>query len=282
MIQSSIFTGQFQHKFGEWSSAAFEYEPISDQPERFGKLLPVYPLGGSLGQKTLRKAVLQALREYTPGLREELPAPLCGEYGFPSRLEALKAVHNPENPGEAQKARDYFIYEELFHLQTAVGRNALRQREYGRRESSTLNRELEQRLKKELPFTLTDDQGSVLDDIASDLGSGRPMNRLIQGDVGSGKTLVAFIAALNVIRSGRQAALMAPTELLARQHADNASKLLSPLGISIAYLSGNTQGEGRRHLLDALSDGKIDFVLGTHALFSEDVAYKDLGAGRDR
>ncbi|MDC7235793.1 MAG: ATP-dependent DNA helicase RecG [Spirochaetales bacterium] len=275
---SQIFLhGHFQYKFGEWSCADFEFEPVSARPDVFGKLLPVYPLGGSLNQNVLRKAVDQALREYTPGLKEELPSSLRDRFSFPDRLSALKAVHIPRNPGEAAESRSYFIYEELFHLQLAVGRNALKERSVIRSGSSGINRELESALRDALPFKLTEDQDKVLDEIAADLETGRPMNRLIQGDVGSGKTLVAFIAALNVIRGGRQAALMAPTELLARQHAESAARLLEPLGLSIAYLSGNTQGEGRRHLLKQLKSGNVDFVIGTHALFSEDVEYRDLG-----
>lgn len=275
---SQIFLhGHFQYKFGEWSCADFESEPASANPEVFGKLLPVYPLGGSLNQNVIRKAVSQALKEYTPGLREELPSYLSQQFDFPDRLSALIAIHKPQNSSEAEGSRSYFIYEELFHLQIAVGRNALKERNIRRSPKSGLNRELESKLRESLPFKLTVDQDKVLDEICADLETGRPMNRLIQGDVGSGKTLVAFISALNVIRGGRQAALMAPTELLARQHAESAARLLEPLGLAIAYLSGNTQGEGRRNLLKQLEEGNVDFVVGTHALFSKDVKYKDLG-----
>ncbi|QEN07959.1 ATP-dependent DNA helicase RecG [Oceanispirochaeta crateris] len=269
--------GQFQYRFGEWQCGAFEFEIVSDCPEKYGKILPLYPLGGSLNQNVLRKAIQQGIREYTPGLKEELPEILKAQYGWPDRLSALKNIHNPGSPQEAEQARDYFIYEELFHLQTAVGRNAVKQRQINRTDKIRLPRKLEKKLKSTLPFSLTSDQEKVLDEIVSDLEGNRGMNRLIQGDVGSGKTLVAFLAALNVIEGGRQAALMAPTELLARQHADNASRLLTPLGITIAYLSGNTQGEGRRHLLTQLKEGNIQFVVGTHALFSEDVQYRELG-----
>jgi len=269
--------GQFQYRFGEWQCGSFEFEPVSEAPEKFGSILPVYPLGGSLNQNVLRKAVLQAMREYTPGLKEELPEHLRQKYNLPVRLSALMMIHNPKNPEEVEISRKYFIYEELFHLQTAVGRNAVKQRQVQGTSGSHLPRILEKKLKKNLPFSLTSDQESVLDEIAADLESPRPMNRLIQGDVGSGKTLVAFMAALDVIEGGRQAALMAPTELLARQHADNAARLLEPLGLSIAYLSGNTAGEGRRHLLEELKKGGIQLVVGTHALFSADVTYRNLG-----
>ena len=269
--------GQFQYRFNEWQCAAFEFEPYTENPEKFGTLLPVYPLGGTLNHKVLRKAVGQAIREFTPGLSEEIPRELKKRYGFPDRKSALLAIHKPGHPGEAERAREYFIYEELFHLQTAVGRNALKIREQPGRNSLTIKRNLEKKLREDLPFQLTADQITVLDEISRDLASPRPMNRLIQGDVGSGKTLVAFISALNVIECGRQAALMAPTELLARQHAENAIRFLDKLGIRIAFLSGSIQSEGRQNLLRELREGNINFLIGTHALFTDDVIFKDLG-----
>ena len=268
--------GQFQYKFGEWQCAAFEFEPVNERPEKYGTILPVYPLGGTLNQNVLRKAVSQALREYTPGLMEELPRPLLEHYGFSDRKTALYQIHSPANPREAEQARSYFIYEELFHLQTAVGRNALRIREQSVRGISGISRNLEQKARNSLPFRLTPDQDKVLDEICVDLASDRPMNRLIQGDVGSGKTLVAFLAVLNVVEAGRQAALMAPTELLARQHAENAIRYLENLGVRVAFLSGTVQNEGRRILLRELKEGHIDFLIGTHALFTGDVQYRDL------
>ena len=269
--------GHFQHRFGEWQCAAFEFESCSKQPEKFGTLLPVYPLGGTLNQKVLRKAVAQALKEYTPGLSEELPEPLRIRYGFPGRKTALIRIHQPRDPEEADKARSCLIYEELFHLQMAVGMNALIIRKEQKTRAVISRRRLEQKAKESLPFTLTADQSRVLDEIFGDLCSTRPMNRLIQGDVGSGKTLVAFLSVLNVIESGKQAAMMAPTELLARQHAENAIRFLETLGIRIAFLSGGIQSEGRKILLRELKEGNIDFLIGTHALFTEDVKFKDLG-----
>ncbi|MCK5250276.1 MAG: ATP-dependent DNA helicase RecG, partial [Spirochaetaceae bacterium] len=133
------------------------------------------------------------------------------------------------------------------------------------------------RLRKVLPFELTPDQNSSLDDIRQDLASGRPMSRLLQGEVGSGKTLIAFMAALGVIAVGRQAAFMAPTELLARQHADNAARLLEPLGVKVAFLTGDVTGSSRSALTTALGAGEVDLAVGTHALFGSDVGFMDLG-----
>ncbi len=269
--------GQFQYRYGEWQCGAFEFEPVTDYPEKYGSILPVYPLGGTLNQNVLRKAISQCIKEYTPGLSEELPLEIRESYGFPGRKEALRMIHNPCSPEEAEKARNYFIYEELFHLQTAVGKNALKIREQSGKTLKDFPRILEKKARESLPFKLTPDQDKVLDEICADLASPRPMNRLIQGDVGSGKTLVAFLSVLNVVEAGRQAALMAPTELLARQHAENAIRYLEKLGVRIAFLSGNVQSEGRKILLRELREGHIDFLIGTHALFTDDVVFRDLG-----
>ncbi|WBO87861.1 DEAD/DEAH box helicase, partial [Treponema pallidum] len=127
-----------------------------------------------------------------------------------------------------------------------------------------------------LPFELTVDQKRVITEITQDLEREEPMARLIQGDVGSGKTLVAFFSCLKIIEQGGQVALLAPTELLARQHADTAARLLAPIGIRLAFLTGNVKSEGRAYLLEALVAGEINLVVGTHALFSKSVRYHDL------
>ena len=134
----------------------------------------------------------------------------------------------------------------------------------------------EKALISSLPFSLTPDQESCLQQIREDLDSPAPMSRLLQGDVGSGKTLVAWLSALHVIDSGGQVAFMAPTELLARQHAEGAAEILAPQGVRIAFLTGSVRGEGRRLLLRSLKEGTTDLVIGTHALFSEDVEFRDL------
>jgi ATP-dependent DNA helicase RecG len=135
---------------------------------------------------------------------------------------------------------------------------------------------LQQRLLERLPFQLTAGQQNAIADINRDMESPWHMARLLQGDVGSGKTLVSFLAALKAVEGGGQAALMAPTELLARQHAENAARLLEPLGVHIAFLTGNVKASGRSALLEALASGDINIVVGTHALFSRDVVYKNL------
>jgi ATP-dependent DNA helicase RecG len=268
--------GQFQFKFGELQSSSFDFEPVGDEESAlFGKILPIYHLAGSLTQKNLRKAVSQALREYAVSINDELNIPLYVKYNFLSKEESLSTIHFPESEELLKRARDMLIYEEFFHLQLVIGRRSIKQHSF-ERESRQLPSTLQEKLKESLPFQLTSDQLKVLHEIRTDMESSSAMCRLIQGDVGSGKTLVAFMAAMPVIEMGRQAALMAPTELLARQHAENGARLLANLGVRIAFLTGNINAENRKNLLNELKEGHIDLIVGTHALFTEDVAFKDL------
>ena len=282
--------GRFFFKYGEIQSTAFEVEPIQDQGSvNFGQILPVYPLSAGLAQGSLRRLVKAALAEYGTRLENELPPHILAKYDFPSKAKALASIHFPANQTDLSNARRALIYEELFYLETLVGMRALERREKGRRPGTTAytappNADttteawspLQARLVERLPFSLTAGQLAVTDELNRDMESGYPMARLLQGDVGSGKTLVAFLACLRAVENGGQAAVLAPTELLARQHAENAARMLEPLGVRLAFLTGNVKTAGRNTLLKALAKGDIDIVLGTHALFSKDVSYRDL------
>jgi len=157
-------------------------------------------------------------------------------------------------------------YEELFYFQLGIAMR-MRRRAAQRIERKPIQNILEKQLLERLPFSLTADQRTALDEIKHDMDSTRPMARLLQGDVGSGKTIVALIAALHAVERGGQVAIMAPTELLAQQHAATAARLLEPLGVRLAFLSGNVDDAPRRPLLQALAEGIVDIVIGTHALF---------------
>jgi ATP-dependent DNA helicase RecG len=272
-------TGPFErNRHGELQSGSFTFEDFDEEtePKDFGLILPVYPLSGSLTQSLLRKAVRSALDSYGLGLRDEMPVQLRKEQGYPEKRKCLHDIHFPEESTDAALARKALIFEELLHLQLTVARRAATSRPEGNK-SRPWSDVLIERLRTNLPFELTPDQLTSLEDVKNDLASGRPMSRLLQGEVGSGKTLVAFMSALGVIAAGRQAAFMAPTELLARQHADNAALLLEPLGVRVAFLTGDVTGSSRNALTEALNDGKIDLAVGTHALFGADVGFKDLG-----
>lgn len=277
--------GTFSLKYHELQTSSFEVEPwLPDQPPKaFGQILPIYPLSGKLTQQRLRKDISGLLSAKIKHIENELPEELRESAGLLPKAEALENIHFPRSMEVRELARKSLAYEELLYLQLMVRRRALRRQESAplRRLTSSkgadqLGQRLGQRLRKKLPFSLTADQETVLQEIEADLMSPRPMARLVQGDVGSGKTLTAFISALSVIERGGQTAFMAPTELLARQHAENAAALLEPLGIRLAYLTGSVPKNRRELILKALLAGDIDLIIGTHALFSKDVVFRNL------
>ena len=270
-----LITGKFQFRRGELQSSAFEAEPLAEGQASPQGVIPLYAATEGLQQGNLRKLVRAALKEYGSRVENELPPRLIEERGLLNKREAIGAIHAPRSPEELEKARYTLIYEELFYFQLAVARRAhSRKRETIDRHAS--KGVLRNRLIERLPFALTPDQEKSAAEIAADLARPHPMGRLLQGDVGSGKTLVALLACLEAIEAGGQAAIMAPTELLARQHGETAARLLEPLGIRLAFLSGNVEDAARPPLLAALKAGEVDLVLGTHALFSDEVEYKNL------
>ncbi|MDR1174793.1 MAG: ATP-dependent DNA helicase RecG [Treponema sp.] len=280
-----FITGKFNYKYGEIQSGAFDYEaPDGNEggSKSFGKILPVYPLSGDLTQKTLRKLVKNALEQFAhENVEDEIPRGIAAREGLLSKKDTIRAIHFPLSMEELEKARRSLIYTELFYLEIMIGKRALDRKSAAAdvRPSSGMGGSLsalQRRLIGRLPFELTRGQGEAIAEINADMNSPYPMARLLQGDVGSGKTLVAFLACLKTIEEGGQATLMAPTELLARQHAENAARLLEPLGVRPAFLTGNVSSQGRRELLKRLAGGEVDLAVGTHALFSAGVEYRAL------
>ena len=268
--------GKFQLRSGELSCSDFELEPWSDSPSSFGKILPVYPLSEGLTNANLRKIVRGAVDAVVPQIEPALPETLRRNRGLRPLCEALAGVHFPARMDDVESFREALAYEELFYFETGVLRRA-RALAVPRARVRNLDAGVRNGLLARLAFSLTDDQQKVIAEIQEDLFSSVPMARLLQGDVGCGKTLVALLSALLVVGSGEQVAFVAPTELLARQHAENAARLVEPLGVRIAFLSGTVTGEARALLLKALAAGEIDILFGTHALFSSDVTYSNLG-----
>jgi ATP-dependent DNA helicase RecG len=296
--------GRFYYKYGEIQSSAFEIESSSTTEEVYTKyILPVYPLSAGLSQAMLRRFTNRAIEQYVSDLEDELPAEIIERDKLLPKAAAIRAIHFPASVTEIELAKKTLIYEELFYLEVMVGKRVKERKKIGSREWGGGNAALgsgddlvpnithpssdslfptftplQNRLIERLPFSLTPGQQEAIAEINADMAAGtqHSMARLLQGDVGSGKTLVSFLAALWVVESGGQTALMAPTELLARQHAENAARLLEPLGLRIAYLTGNIKAAGRKDLLKHLAVGEIDIVVGTHALFSKDVVYKNL------
>ena len=274
-------TGKFSYRYGELQSSSFEIERLGEGGAPVSAILPLYPLTEGLDQGRLRRMIKAALVEYGAKLEEELPEALREKRSLMPKRSALRAVHFPKDSEELAAARASLIFEELFYFQIAVARRAMRRREIQveRRAPSGV---LKRRLIERLPFELTKDQLSAAAEIEADMAEPRPMARLLQGDVGSGKTLVAFLACLGAIEAGGQAAIMAPTELLARQHAATAARLLEPLGVRLAFLSGNVEDRARPPLLAALKAGEVDLVLGTQAPLLRRGRVQGAEAGRRR
>jgi len=238
---------------------------------------PVYPLTEGLTLNQLRKSVDAAL-ERVPDLPEWQDAGWVARESYPSFAEALRTLHRPAEPADADPAGlawTRLAYDELLAGQLALAllRAHLR-RPAGRATAGT--GELRKRLIQALPYTLTASQTRALADVVADLAKPERMLRLLQGDVGSGKTVVALLAATAVIEGGRQAALMAPTEILARQHYATIAPLAAAIGIEVAILTGRERGRERSDILERLALGGIHMLVGTHALFQEDVAFRDL------
>ncbi len=269
--------GQFSRRYGDLQATAFEFEDAEAPPRKFGIILPVYPLAGRLTQHDLRRAVTAAVKRYGRNVTQELPDSLVRRRDLLPTAQALEAVHLPASLDEPRKGLRTLVYLELFFLQLAIGiRSAERHR--SSRPARTLPHVLADRLVETLPFSLTTDQKRVMEEIKSDLEAGIPMARLLQGEVGSGKTIVALLSALMIVEAGHQVALMAPTELLARQHADATARLFATttLDVSVALLSGTVPASTRRPLIDAIASGAVDLVIGTHAVFTPDVAFRNL------
>jgi ATP-dependent DNA helicase RecG len=277
--------GRFYFKYGEIQSGSFEIEPFENSTSPGGILpgiLPLYPLSSGLTQTQMRRFTSRLIEQCAAQIEDELPQEIIGRDNLLSKSEAVRAVHFPNSHDELERAKKTLIYEELFYLEIMVGKRVLERK--GKKNNAVPRNsaqeasftQLQKRLLERLPFSLTTGQSGAVKEINSDMASNVPMARLLQGDVGSGKTLVSFLAALRAVEENAQAAIMAPTELLARQHAENAGRLLEPLGCRIAFLTGNIKAAGRKELLKNLEAGEIDIVVGTHALFSKDVTYKNL------
>ena len=260
---------QMAHPDHVVSAADFERMPLIE---------PVYPLTEGLSPKVLAKAIAQAM-EKLPELAEWQDLPYLQRHGWPSFAQALHTLHHPEAPtaiGTESPARRRLAYDELLASQLALTLvRANMKRAQGRKLPGT--GDLRAKLIQALPYSLTGAQSDAVKDILRDMASGDRMLRLLQGDVGSGKTVVALLALATAIESGAQGAIMVPTEILARQHYATLTKLCDVAGISVSLLTGREKGKTREDILTRVAAGESSLVVGTHALFQEHVVFKDLG-----
>lgn len=276
-----VLFGKPQQFNGRWSMV----HPEVDPPEATGAaqgLRGVYPLTEKLRNRgvssknifTWVQNALAACRE----LPDTLPADVLERYRFMSFDEAIRTIHNPSGPEQLQRARERMKFEELFYLQLNIQRFAdRRSAELQGVRFSRIGRFFNGFYTQMLPFSLTEAQKRVLREIRADVATGRQMNRLVQGDVGSGKTIVALMAMLMALDNGCQACLMAPTEILAGQHYESLRQLVAPLGVNVRLLTGSTRARERREIHDTLADGTLHIVVGTHALIEDAVKFRNLG-----
>lgn len=238
---------------------------------------PVYLLRGKLTMKGIRKFIQLAFHQYGHLIEETLPESLIKKYKLFHRREALRAMHFPLNQEDVKQARRRFVYEEflLFQLKMQALRKFEREHSPGLEQKYQL-KEVKQFIES-LPFPLTNAQKRVVNEILSDLKSPFRMNRLLQGDVGSGKTVVAAIGLYASITAGYQGALMVPTEILAEQHSESLKALLEPFDVKCELLTSSVKGKRRKEILQELANGKIDLLIGTHALIQDEVIFSKLG-----
>ena len=251
--------------------------PVCERSDRVrftGCILPVYALTHGISNNLLAGLARRCVDECAGQLEEVLPGPLRREHALAAAEFACRNIHFPRDEEALELARRRLIFEELFYL--TCGMALLRTRRDEAAGVPFAIPPVEEFLAL-LPFPLTGAQRRVMDEIAADLSAGAPMNRLVQGDVGSGKTMVAAYGAWLAAKNGRQCALMAPTELLAEQHFRSLAPLLEQAGLRVGLLTGAVKGRARKELLAALAAGELDLLIGTHALLSEGVDYADLG-----
>ncbi len=267
-----MFSGMVQSHGGRRQLAHPDFEVLTADTDHLhtGRLVPVYPLTAGIGQHWLRKLIHATLAELGPSLNDPLPVKLRRRRQLVGLAEALQGMHYPADHAELDRARRRLIYQELLEIQLVM---ALRRGLRGRRSGVALAKpgDLTRRLVDGLPFSLTGAQRRVLAEMLADLRSGQAMHRLLQGDVGSGKTLVALIGCLFAIEQGYQALLMAPTEVLALQHGRTLRRYAEPLGVTVESLTGATGSGERKRILAAAGAGEVDLLVGTHAVIQDSV-----------
>lgn len=242
-----------------------------------GDFEPVYALKGTIKGNALTKYIRAAFHDFGNLIEEILPNYYLEKYKLSGRLDALYQMHFPDSPQAMKQARRRFVFEEFLLFQLKM--QALRkfEREHSHGISQQYDIEKIQSFTDTLPFPLTNAQKRVVNEISADMKGPYRMNRLLQGDVGSGKTVVSAIALYSSVTAGYQGALMVPTEILAEQHADSLSALLEPTGTTVALLTSSVKGKRRALLLEKLKEGEIDILIGTHALIQGDVEFENLG-----
>ncbi len=280
-VADNLEYGREYYFYGTLSGDYMGYgmtNPIFEAVEKPGvltrRIMPIYSLTAGMTNGLMTRSIAQAMDACLADLPELLPRELRERYGLCDAVTAYRNIHAPASFEALDLARHRLVFEEFFIF--SIGLSLLRSRRSRQGSRPFTDLDLEPFLRA-LPFTLTGAQQRAISEISADLSSGRVMNRMVQGDVGSGKTAVAAAAVYLAVKNGRQAALMAPTEILAEQHARSLEKLMTPLGIRTTLLTGSMTAAQKKVARKALQDHAVDFIIGTHALISEATDFSDLG-----
>jgi len=276
--QHVVVSGNPKQNGNRWEMAHPIVEVMeSGEAPQSGRLLPVYPLTEGIRQGVMRKMIQSAVESHLEDLEEVLPESFLHQHNLLTVHDALQKIHFPESNEEKDAARQRFIYQELLVLQLAM---SLRRYELNQRRHAIpieVDFRIDERIRRLLPFELTEDQDKAIREVCHDLGRTIPMNRLLQGDVGTGKTMVSVYAMLAAVAAKTQAVLMAPTEVLARQHVRTMTKLLKDAKVRIGVLTGSLTEKQREQLQRDVEAGEVDLLIGTQAIISTEINFAKLG-----
>ena len=269
------FFGRINKRIGQTEMVSPVYD-LEGNNKNTGRIIPIYPLTYSLSQNTLRHIIEEGLKQAKDKIAETLPEYILEEYKLMKLKNAMQSIHFPKELKDFGEARNRLAFEELLTMQLLLLnlKNKYKNTEKGIKFDSKVKMS---DVINDLPFKLTKAQTRVLEEIDSDMESDKAMNRLLQGDVGSGKTIVSIIAAYKAVKSGYQMAMMAPTSILASQHLENFKNVLEKYDIKCELLLGNTTKKKKEDILSRLKNGEIDIIIGTHSLLEENVIFKNLG-----
>ncbi len=283
-LMDKLFVGEFYYIFGTVKASYGKFEMINPEIEscqndwKANKITPVYGLTYGLTNNELTKLTLEALKEYYEKIEDIVPCNICAEHKLTSKKNAIKNLHFPQNGRIYKLSKKTIAFEKLLIMQLGLMsiKGNLRSNSSG---NKIINTELSDKLIGSIPYKLTNAQLKVIEEIKKDLSMEKSMNRLVQGDVGSGKTVVAIYALLSAVGSGYQAAMMAPTEILAMQHFETIKEYLSManIHINVSFLSGSTKPKDKKLILQSLKNGEIDIIIGTHALIEGNVEFNNIG-----
>ncbi|MDF2565489.1 MAG: ATP-dependent helicase RecG [Massilibacillus sp.] len=272
-----IATGKVSYSYGQLAMNNVEYEVLDEQEANHrNKIVPVYATNEVITQKFLRQLVNEVLGRFL-FLEETIPKGVLEEYQLISREQAIRNIHFPDNNNDLAKARERLVFEELYLIQCGLAIMKIKNKTGNLGIKHLLNSTLSKAVYDRIPFELTKDQKQVLREITFDMERNLPMQRLLQGDVGSGKTIIATLALVKTVENGYQGALMVPTEILAEQHYQTITNLLLPFDINVVLLSGKLTKKNREKMIEEIKSGEVNIVVGTHALIQEDVEFKSIG-----